>query len=98
MVTVNKLGIVLSKTQLNFECIGVLNPAVYKEGNIIFMYYRAIGRNNISTIGYCELSSPVNVRVRYSEPLLYIQANVENQGLEDPRIVKIDDCYYLTFT
>jgi hypothetical protein len=35
MVNVNKVGIVLRKTLLDFECEGVLNPAAIKEGQEI---------------------------------------------------------------
>ena len=35
MIQVNKEGIILSKTSLDFECEGVLNPAVIKEKNQI---------------------------------------------------------------
>lgn len=98
MIQVNKLGIVLEKTDNRFECTGVLNPAVIKVGNTIHMFYRAVTHDNYSTIGYCSLSSPTVVEQRNPSPLLFPQFSYEFQGLEDPRIVHIDHLFYLTYT
>ena len=40
----------------------------------------------------------MNVKLRFDTPLLFPQSEYESQGLEDPRIVKIEDTYYLTYT
>lgn len=98
MIQVNKLGILLSKTTNTFESEGVLNPAVIKVGSNIHLYYRALAHDNYSTIGYCVLSAPLDVQSRNDVPLLFPQAKYEFQGLEDPRIVKIEDTYYLSYT
>lgn len=98
MITVKKHGILLRKTELLFECEGVLNPAVIKVGETIHLFYRAVTKDNYSTIGYCTLSSPLEVKDRNVEPLLIPQSEYEFQGLEDPRIVRIENIYYLTYT
>jgi predicted GH43/DUF377 family glycosyl hydrolase len=98
MVTVNKLGKVLEKTTNCFECQGVLNPAVMKVGDTIHLFYRAVAKDNYSTIGHCTLSSPLVVESRKDTPLLVPQFGHEFQGLEDPRIVRIEDIFYLTYT
>jgi beta-1,2-mannobiose phosphorylase / 1,2-beta-oligomannan phosphorylase len=98
MIHINKHGILLRKTSNNFESEGVLNPGVIKIGNTIHMFYRAVTKDNYSTIGYCTLSSPLEVNDRNDSPLLFPQEEYEFQGLEDPRIVKIEDTYYLTYT
>lgn len=98
MITVKKHGILLRKTELLFECEGVLNPAVIKVGETIHVFYRAVTKDNYSTIGYCTLSSPLEVKDRNVEPLLIPQSEYEFQGLEDPRIVRIENTYYLTYT
>lgn len=98
MITVKKHGILLRKNELLFECEGVLNPAVIKVEETIHVFYRAVTKDNYSTIGYCTLSSPLEVKDRNVEPLLYPQSEYEFQGLEDPRIVRIDNIYYLTYT
>lgn len=98
MIQINKLGILLHKTEHSFECEGVLNPAVIKVGETIHLFYRALAKDNYSTIGYCQLSDPLTVAIRNDKPLLVPQEEYEFQGLEDPRIVKIEGVYFLSYT
>lgn len=98
MLDVKKEGILLSKTDLGFENEGVLNPATIREGNSVHMFYRAVRKGNYSTIGYCELDGPLKVKYRKDTPVFIPYNNYESQGVEDPRIVKIDEVYYLTYT
>lgn len=98
MIKVKKEGIILEKTHLEFENEGVLNPAVIREGGIIHLFYRAVRKNNFSSIGYCTLSDPLTVRYRSDKPFLHSEFEYESQGMEDPRITKIEDLYYLTYT
>jgi predicted GH43/DUF377 family glycosyl hydrolase len=76
----------------------VLNPAVIQENGHFHLFYRAVSKGNHSTIGYCELLSPLTLRTRSESPILFPEFDYESQGLEDPRIVKVDDLYYLTYT
>ncbi|NRT10846.1 pesticidal protein Cry7Aa [Flavobacterium sp. 14A] len=98
MIQVKKEGVVLSKTILPFENEGVLNPAVIKEGNFVHMFYRAVAEGNHSTIGYCKFDGPLTLFEIDRKPLLITEFDYECQGMEDPRIVKIEDLYYLTYT
>lgn len=98
MVTVNKFGILLEKTIHDFESEGVLNPAVIKVGEMIHLFYRAVTKDNFSTIGYCKLSAPMFIEHRNDKPILCPQSEYEFQGLEDPRIVLIEGIFYLTYT
>lgn len=98
MIEVKKEGIVLQKSSLAFEMEGVLNPAVIKIGADIHMFYRAVGKGNYSTVGYCKLSGPMMVTEQSESPVLFPQFDYESRGVEDPRIVKIDDLYYLSYT
>jgi beta-1,2-mannobiose phosphorylase / 1,2-beta-oligomannan phosphorylase len=98
MITIKKEGILLKKTTLGFECEGVLNPAVIMGDDCIHLFFRAVGKGNYSTIGYCKLKTPLEVQERLDIPLLFPQFDYESQGIEDPRIVKIENLYYLTYT
>lgn len=98
MVTVKREGIILEGTELEFENEGVMNPAVIAEGNTVHMFYRAVKKGNHSTIGYCRLEGPLTVVERDTVPLIVPDFHYESQGVEDPRIVKIEDVYYLTYT
>ena len=98
MINLKKEGVILDKSDLVFENEGVLNPAVIQEGDTVHMFYRAIRKGNHSTIGYCRLNGPLTLSRRNDVPLLFPHFEYESQGVEDPRIVKIDALYYLTFT
>jgi beta-1,2-mannobiose phosphorylase / 1,2-beta-oligomannan phosphorylase len=98
MIEVKKEGILLEKTNLDFENEGVLNPAAIKEGNIIHLFYRAVRNGNFSSIGYCKLDNPLHVAFRNETPILAPEYEYEKHGIEDPRIVKIEGIYYLTYT
>ena len=98
MIEVKKEGILLKKTDIGFENQAVLNPAVIREGNIIHFFYRAVQKGNFSSIGYCSLNNPTEITGRFDKPVLIPRFKYEAQGVEDPRIVKIDDLYYLTHT
>jgi predicted GH43/DUF377 family glycosyl hydrolase len=98
MIKFKKEGIILQKTDLEFENGGVLNPGVIRVGNNIHMFYRAVKTGNYSTIGYCRLDGPLTAAERYDQPVIVPEFDYESQGVEDPRIVKIDDLYYLTYT
>ena len=42
MIEVRKEGIVLAKSELEFENEGILNPAVIREGDSVHIFYRAV--------------------------------------------------------
>lgn len=98
MVNVKKHGVILAKTHLPFESDGVLNPAVYQDGDSVHIFYRALEVGNHSTIGYCKLDGPLTIVERMQEPMLSPLMDYESQGVEDARIVKIEDVFYLSYT
>jgi predicted GH43/DUF377 family glycosyl hydrolase len=98
MLEVRREGIILEKTELSFEEEAVLNPAIMREDDIIHLFYRAVRNNNHSTIGYCKLGTPLTISERRDKPILSPEYDYESRGVEDPRIVKIDNLYYLTYT
>jgi len=98
MIEVIKEGVLLIPRAFDFESDGVLNPAVIREGDCVHIFYRAVGKGNHSTIGYCRLDGPLNLSERNDVPLIIPEFDYESQGVEDARIVKIDDLYYLTYT
>lgn len=98
MIQVKKEGVILAKTILPFENDSVINPAAIREGDFVHLFYRAVREGNHSSIGYCRLNGPLNIDHRNKEPLLIPEFDYESHGLEDPRIVKIDDLYYLMYT
>lgn len=98
MVTIEKLGIILSPTEREFENTGVFNPGIIQEGNTIHIFYRAVQDGRYSTIGYAKTEGPLTLIERHEKPFLTRESDYEKRGVEDPRIVKIDDTYYMTYT
>ena len=98
MIEVKKEGILLTKTSMEFENDGVLNPAVIREGNSVHMFYRAVRKGNYSSTGYCRFEGPLVLAERWDKPCMVSEFDYESKGVEDARIVKIDDLYYLTYT
>jgi predicted GH43/DUF377 family glycosyl hydrolase len=81
-----------------FEAMAVFNPTVIVEDGIFYMLYRAEDRKGVSRIGLAESADGINF-VRRSEPVLSPTERYEIWGgCEDPRVVKIEDTYYLTYT
>ncbi len=98
MIEVKKEGILLRKTELEFENEGVLNPAVIREGDSVHLFYRAVQKGNHSSIGYCRLDGPLTVAERWDKPIMVPEFDYESHGVEDARIVKIEDLFYMTYT
>jgi len=98
MLKVKKEGILIEKTQNGFESEAVFNPAAIRDGKYVHLFYRAVREGNYSTIGYCKLEGPLEVIERKEKPVLFPEKRYESQGLEDPRITKIDDTFYLTYS
>lgn len=98
MLKVKKEGVILEKTAFKFENEGVLNPAVIMEENVIHLFYRALSKGNYSSIGYCRMKNAVEILTRFPDPVLIPEFEYESHGVEDPRLVKIDNVYYLTYT
>ena len=91
-------GIILQPTTQEFESQAVLNPAGVAKDGVIHLFYRAVRPGNFSTIGHCLLSVDNQILQRESKPLLVPEHPYEAQGLEDPRIVFLDDVYYMFYT
>ena len=81
-----------------FESAGVFNPAVVKEGSQFVMLYRAQDKDGTSRLGYATSKDGLHFSPR-TEPVFVPETDYEKDGgVEDPRVVKIDDLFYLTYT
>lgn len=81
-----------------FESAGTFNPAVVEKDNKIVMLYRAQDHKGTSTLGYATSDDGVHFS-RLPEPVLGPEASYEKGGgTEDPRLMKIEGTYYLTYT
>lgn len=98
MINVSKGKILLeSRSGVEFENGGVLNPTCINKDGIIHMFYRAVRKRNFSTIGYCQLKNN-QVIYRSDTPILVPEYLYERMGIEDPRITFLEGKYYLFYT
>ena len=75
MIEVKKEGVLLTKTDLEFENDGVLNPAAIREGDSVHLLYRAVRKGNYSSIGYCRLEEThVNLNQGAESTISYLLA------------------------
>ncbi len=82
----------------SWESSGTFNPAVVIHDGKFVMLYRAQDKNGTSRLGYAESYDGIHF-TRHSEPVLSPETDYEqNGGVEDPRLVKFGDTYYLTYT
>jgi predicted GH43/DUF377 family glycosyl hydrolase len=61
------------------------------------MLFRAIGNDWISRLGYAESDDGINFFV-LDRPVFTPSGPSDSSGVEDPRLVKIDDTFWLTYT
>ena len=98
MVNVSKGKILLeSRSDIEFENGGELNPACVEKDGIIHMFYRAVRKRNFSTIGYCQIKDG-QVVYRMDEPILKPEYLYERMGIEDPRVTYLEGKYYMLYT
>ena len=89
---------ILSPQGTTWESAGTFNPAVILLNDKFVMLYRAQDSAGTSRLGYAESTDGFHF-TRRSQPLLSPEADYEKDGgVEDPRLQKIGDTYYLTYT
>src|SRR5207248_1873491 len=82
----------------NWESAGTFNPAVILHNGKFVMLYRAQDSAGTSRLGYAESADGIHF-TRHPRPVLSPEADYERDGgVEDPRLVKFGDTYYLTYT
>jgi beta-1,2-mannobiose phosphorylase / 1,2-beta-oligomannan phosphorylase len=97
MIKVKKHGIILKPTKHPFESKCVFNPGIYQEGDNVHILYRALDDNYMSSFGYAKLKGPTKVLERWKEPFMKAKYAYEKKGIEDPRITKIGETFYVVY-
>jgi len=89
---------ILSPRGDTFESAGTFNPAVVKKDGQFVMLYRAQSRQGTSSLGYATSRDGIHFH-RRPEPVMVPETAYEKGGgVEDPRLQKFGDTYYLTYT
>lgn len=97
--------IIAPRQGLLWEGGGTLNPAAIDIGEKTYIIYRACTVTNISVLGYASTSDGFTIEERPEKPIYFPRTSFEshdgatsNYGCEDPRIVRIGDKLYMTYT
>jgi len=97
----NKLmyPVILPGKQRKFEIQKIDNSIfLKKEGNVLYLKNNTVRISNISHFRKVILdSSGLNVLEIEKEPVFFPEEDQEECGVEDPRIVKIKEKYYMTY-
>ena len=81
----------------SWESRKVYNCGAIYDNKKYHLFYRAVGEDWYSSIGYAVSSDGENFK-RFNKSVLSPESELEKRGLEDPRVTKVDNIYYLTFT
>ena len=92
------------KPENKWEKAAVFNPAAIYDHDLFHLIYRAtdIGPHArygkyVSRFGYAVSKDGVNF-MRLDQPIMVGDTEQELRGVEDPRIVKLEDTYYMMYT
>jgi predicted GH43/DUF377 family glycosyl hydrolase len=81
-----------------WESAGTFNPAVVVYRGRFVMLYRAQDKAGTSRLGYAESEDGIHF-TRRAEPVLTPETRYETGGgVEDPRLVRFGETFYLTYT
>jgi len=85
---------------VEFERAAVYNPAVIYDNEMFYMIYRAEDTHDryISRLGLALSADGVNFRRYEKNPIVDNDRPGEERGCEDPRVVKIGETFYMTYT
>jgi predicted GH43/DUF377 family glycosyl hydrolase len=95
-----------------WESRATFNPTAFEHNGKVHIIYRAVGESDVSTLGYAGSRDGYNLSERtfrpifihknnpskLDEPVFYGSGGGWNGGAEDPRITKIDNKLYMTYT
>lgn len=83
-----------------YESKNTYNPCAIVHNNKVYLIYRAEGESSkfVSRLCLAVSSDGYNFEKYKGNPIIEPTIPEEKGGCEDPRITKIDDSYYLTFT
>lgn len=89
-----------------WEKSAVFNTAAIDLGGKVHLLYRAMGEDNTSVLGYAATKNGTKITERDAEPAYVPREDFEmkrgsptgNSGCEDPRITKIGETLYMTYT
>ncbi|UCE19467.1 MAG: glycosidase [Gemmatimonadota bacterium] len=80
----------------DWESLNVFNAAIVHHNALFHMLYRAQGSNYISRLGYAVSSNGFDW-LRLDKPVFSPENEYEVRGVEDPRLTRIEDTFYIVY-
>jgi len=91
--------------ELDWQKNGTFNPAAVFAGGKVHIIYRAQSGDGTSVFGYASSRDGLHIDENLDSPIYVPREDFEkkihtegNSGCEDPRITKIDDRFFMTYT
>lgn len=81
-----------------WESAGVCNAAAIDIDGSVHLLYRGFTHDNFSSFGYARLDDGFHIDERLPDPVYVPREPFESHGTEDPRLSRIGDTIYLTYT
>lgn len=88
-----------------WEAFATFNPAAINIGEVTHILYRAMSKDNTSTVGYANSLDGFTINERFNEPIYVPREDFENKkiangnsGCEDPRLTQIGKTIYMCYT
>lgn len=89
--------ILTPRPEVEWESGAVFNTAVVYDRGAFHLLYRAVKHPNYSSIGYAKSADGIHFE-RLNEPVLVPGVPEEKGGVEDPRVTKIGETFYMLYT
>ena len=97
--------IITPALELDWQKLATYNPAAIYEDGKVHILYRAQATNGTSVFGYASSKDGLHIDENLDAPVYVPRESFEtrvhpdgNSGCEDPRITKIGDRFYMTYT
>lgn len=97
--------IIIPHDKLDWQKKGTFNPAAIYEDGRIHILFRGQGSDGVSQVGYASTRDGVHLDEVLETPIYGPREDFEkaqhsgvNSGCEDPRITKINDRFFMTYT
>jgi len=92
-----KRKLLMGPTANKWENRAVLNPTTIKDKKgVIHIFYRAVADNWVSSVGYAKITN--GKLERFDKPIISPTRKYERKGIEDPRVTKVGNTYYMLYT
>jgi predicted GH43/DUF377 family glycosyl hydrolase len=76
----------------------VLNAGAIKLDGKVYLVYRAVGEDKVSRLGLAVSDDGFRFKHRLDHPIFEPEEKADAQGCEDPRLTRIGDRIYMTYT